>query len=149
VDDAMRQLGISHLAHREPQRLSGGEAQLVALAGVLALRPPYLVLDEPTSQLDPKGTRLVGEALTGLVKETSAAVLIVEHKTDLLELIADRVAVLTGGRIAANGERAEVLGDPDLDGWGVDPPSTERLRRAFTSAGIDLATIRTALGSNG
>lgn len=148
VDDAFRQLGIGHLADRDPQRLSGGEAQLVALGGVLALRPPYLVLDEPTSQLDPKGTRLVGEALTGLVSETKVGVLIVEHKTDLLASIADRVAVLAGGRIVANGERDEVLDDPSLDEWSVEPPSTERLKRAFARAGVDSPAIRTALGLN-
>ena len=63
VDAALGALGITDLQERDPQRLSGGQAQLVALASVLALRPRYLVLDEPTSQLDPEGTRLVGDAL--------------------------------------------------------------------------------------
>ena len=62
VESALTALGIGHLAPRDPLRLSGGQAQLVALASVLALRPAALALDEPTSQLDPAGTRLVGDA---------------------------------------------------------------------------------------
>ena len=69
VDEAIRMLGIGDLVARDPARISGGQAQLVALAGVLALRPAYLVLDEPTSQLDPQGTRLVGDALAALAAQ--------------------------------------------------------------------------------
>ncbi|HYX12465.1 MAG TPA: ABC transporter ATP-binding protein, partial [Candidatus Acidoferrum sp.] len=94
VEAALSALNVANIAERDPQRISGGQAQLVALAGVLALRPAYLVLDEPTSQLDPQGTRLVGDALARLVDATGAGVLIVEHKTDLLERVTSRVAVL-------------------------------------------------------
>ena len=82
-----------------PSRLSGGQAQLVALAAVLALGPRYLVLDEPTSQLDPLGTRLVGETLARAARETGVGVLIAEHKTDLLARMCDEVAVISGGAI--------------------------------------------------
>jgi energy-coupling factor transport system ATP-binding protein len=77
---ALAVLGVEHLAEREPRRLSGGQAQLVVIASLLAMRPAHLVLDEPTAQLDPEGTRLVGEALRGLAA-TGTALLIVEHKT--------------------------------------------------------------------
>ena len=141
VEGALAALGINHLAERDPQRLSGGQAQLVALAGVLALRPAYLILDEPTSQLDPFGTRLVGEALRGLVAATGAGILIVEHKTDLLADIADRVLVLDAGRVVAQGSAADVLGDPRLEGWGVEPPARIRLERSITAAKLAMPTV--------
>src|SRR5207249_349146 len=79
---ALATLAIADLAEREPRRLSGGQAQLVVIASLLAMRPAHLVLDEPTAQLDPEGTRLVGEALHDLAA-TGTALLVVEHKTDL------------------------------------------------------------------
>jgi len=145
---ALAALRIDHLADRDPQRLSGGQAQLVALAGVLVLRPRYLVLDEPTSQLDPLGTRLVGDALAGLVAATGAGILVVEHKTDLLAGLAGlaglaaTIAVLAGGRVALSGPAADVLADDALEEFGVEPPSRVRLERAARHAGVALpATV--------
>lgn len=138
VEEAMRVVGISALAERDPSRLSGGQAQLVALASVLAMHPRYLVLDEPTSQLDPGGTELVGDALADLAQRTGAGVLLVEHKTDLLDRIADRVVVLEGGRVVERGEARALLGDARLAGWGVDPPARARLERAAAEAGVEL-----------
>ena len=141
VEGAFETLGIATLAAREPNRLSGGQAQLVALASVLAMRPAYLILDEPTSQLDPQGTHLVGDALAGLVRATGAGVLIIEHKTDLLDRMADQVAVLAGGRLAALGPARETLGDERLEGWGVEPPARVRLARAAARAGVTLPEV--------
>ncbi|MGZ3586194.1 MAG: energy-coupling factor ABC transporter ATP-binding protein [Candidatus Limnocylindrales bacterium] len=138
VEASLRTMRIEELAARDPARLSGGQAQLVALAGVLALRPRYLVLDEPTSQLDPEGTRLVGEALIGVAATAGVGVLIAEHKTDLLELLASRVAVLEGGRLATLGPTTEVLADARLPGWGVEPPARVRLARAAAAIGASL-----------
>ena len=135
VQDALAALTIEALAPRDPQRLSGGQAQLVALASVLALRPAYLVLDEPTSQLDPQGTHLVGDALARLAAESGTGVLLVEHKTDLLARMAGRVVVLSDGRIALDGPAAEVLADDRLSELGVQPPSAVTLRRALQAAG--------------
>lgn len=133
---ALSVLGIDLLASREPSRLSGGQAQLVALAAVLAMRPAYLVLDEPTSQLDPQGTDLVGSALRRLAVETGIGMLIVEHKTDLLASIADRCLALVVGRAAAAGTAEEVLGDGRLPEWGIEPPAAVRITRAAGAAGI-------------
>jgi energy-coupling factor transport system ATP-binding protein len=141
VTEAIDALGIGGLVERDPQRLSGGEAQLVALAGVLAMRPAYLILDEPTSQLDPFGTRLVGDALSGLVRATGVGLLVVEHKTDLLAAIADDVLVLGGGRTIASGSAHDVLSRPELEDWGVSPPSAVRLERAAALAGVKLAAF--------
>jgi energy-coupling factor transport system ATP-binding protein len=134
---ALRAVGIEALAPRDPARLSGGQAQLVALASVLALRPRYLILDEPTSELDPAGTRLVAEALVRVAAETGAGILLVEHKTDVLAGIADRVVVLEQGAVARCGAAAELLADPRLAELGIEPPSKVRLERAVRAAGIE------------
>jgi energy-coupling factor transport system ATP-binding protein len=134
---AMHLARIEHLAERQPDRLSGGQAQLVALASVLALRPPMLILDEPTSQLDPAGTTLVGETLAGLARDTGTALLIVEHKTDLLDRLCQRVVVLNEGRIVLEGPAGEVLEDPRLEAWGVEAPSRVRLAAAIRARGLN------------
>jgi energy-coupling factor transport system ATP-binding protein len=138
--EALATLGIEHLADREPRRLSGGQGQLVVVASLLAMRPPHLVLDEPTAQLDPEGTRLVGEALRGLAR-TGTALLIAEHKTDLLDGLCSRIVVLDGGEIVLDGETADVLADPRLAEWGVEPPSRVRLARVATARGLDPAAL--------
>jgi energy-coupling factor transport system ATP-binding protein len=147
VEAAMATLRIEGLANRDPHRLSGGQAQLVALASVVALRPSMFVLDEPTSQLDPAGTRLVGDALARLA-EGGTAILLVEHKTGLVERVADEVVLLVGGRVEAVGPAATVLADPRLGELGVDPPPSARIARALAAAGqpdrlagLDLAAL--------
>jgi energy-coupling factor transporter ATP-binding protein EcfA2 len=136
VNEALAALGIESLAERDPTRLSGGQAQLVALAGILALRPAVVILDEPTSQLDPQGTRMVGEALRRLVRENRTAILVVEHKTALLDQLADRVAVVDQGRLIREGPTDEVLSDPALSEHGVEPPPRVRVRSALAGAGL-------------
>ncbi|MCY7417257.1 MAG: energy-coupling factor ABC transporter ATP-binding protein [Chloroflexi bacterium] len=134
---ALETLGIETLAPRDPSTLSGGQMQLVAIAGLLAMQPRHLVLDEPTAQLDPAGTALVGEALARLAAR-GTSILIAEQKTDLLSRICGRVLVLDSGRVVLDGPAAEVLGDPRLDELGVPVPSAIRLRRAIDAAGLML-----------
>jgi energy-coupling factor transporter ATP-binding protein EcfA2 len=138
VAAALRALRIEHLAERDPQRLSGGQAQLVALASVVALGPRYLVLDEPTSQLDPQGTRLVGEALAAIAAEGRSGVLLVEHKTDLLDRLCTRVVVLSDGRTVRDGAAPVVLADPELEALGVEPPARVRLAARLAAAGLSI-----------
>jgi energy-coupling factor transport system ATP-binding protein len=142
---ALAQLGIEALAEREPRRLSGGQGQLVVIASLLAMRPPHLILDEPTAQLDPEGTRLVQEALRSLAA-TGTALLVAEHKTDLLDDLCSRVVVLDGGRIVADGAAHEVLADPRLVTWGVDPPGRIRLATALAARGLDPALVSAGAG---
>jgi energy-coupling factor transporter ATP-binding protein EcfA2 len=142
---ALEQLGIDGLAERDPRRLSGGQQQLVAMAGLLAMRPRHLVLDEPTAQLDPAGTGLVADAI-GRLAATGASILVAEQKTDLLASVATRVVVLSEGRIALRGAASEVLADAALEPLGVAPPSTVGLRRAVRDAGLDPAPLEVALG---
>lgn len=138
---ALATLRIEHLAEREPRRLSGGQGQLVVLASLLAMRPGHLVLDEPTAQLDPEGSRLVAEALRELAR-TGTALLVAEHKTDLLDGLCSRILVIDDGRIVADGPTAAVFDDPGLRERGVDPPARVRLARALEARGLDPAVVR-------
>jgi energy-coupling factor transport system ATP-binding protein len=144
VWSALDALGIAGLAERDPRRLSGGQQQLLAMAGLLAMRPGHLVLDEPTGQLDPAGTRLVAEAI-GRLAADGVSILVTEQKTDLLAAVADRVVVLADGRIALEGAAAEVLGDPRLPELGVSEPGPVRLRRAVEAAGLDPRALEAVL----
>lgn len=142
--EALETLRIDGLAERDPRRLSGGQQQLVAMAGLLAMRPAHLVLDEPTAQLDPAGTRLVAEAIARLAAG-GASILVAEQKTDLLASICSRVVVLDGGRVALSGSADEILSDRRLIDLGVAEPSATRLRRAAELAGVDAPRLNEAL----
>jgi len=130
TNDALATLRLQGIRGREPSRLSGGQSQLVGIASLIAMRPRHIILDEPTAQLDPAGTKLVGEALRALVGR-GTSMLIAEHKTDLLDGLCHRVVVIDGGRIAIEGRADDVLSDPRLDNLGVEPPSRVRLTRAL------------------
>jgi energy-coupling factor transporter ATP-binding protein EcfA2 len=134
AERALDALHISDLAGRPPEQLSGGQMQLVAVAGLLAMAPRHLVLDEPTAQLDPRGTRLVSDALIELAAR-GTSILIAEHKTDLLDRLCSRVIVLDGGRIALDGPAATVLADQRLPGLGVAQPARIQLERAMAGQG--------------
>ena len=137
TESAMAALRIEALAERDPARLSGGQQQLVAIAGLLALRPQHLVLDEPTAQLDPAGTDLVAEAIARLAAD-GASILLAGHKTDLLADIATRVVALDAGRVTLDGTARDVLGNPRLEELGVAAPSRVRLERLAAAAGVEL-----------
>jgi energy-coupling factor transport system ATP-binding protein len=144
--EAIARLRQEPLVERDPQRLSGGQAQLVAIASLLAMRPRHIVLDEPTAQLDPAGTRLVGEALRSLA-EVGTSLLIAEHKTDLLDGLCDRIAAIEAGRIVLDGPTAKVFEDPQLAALGVEPPARTRLGNALARLGIDPAVVGAALAA--
>ena len=135
TETALESLGIGALRARAPDRLSGGQQQLVAIAGLLAMAPRHLVLDEPTAQLDPAGSRLVSDAIARLAGE-GASILIVEQKVDLLSQVCTRVVALDRGRIAMEGPTQAILSDGRLHELGVAEPSTVRLRRVAAAAGV-------------
>ena len=143
TSDALDALGIDHLAARDPRRLSGGQLQLVAVCGLLAMRPRHLVLDEPTAQLDPEGKRLVAEALTALASN-GTGLLIAEHDTDLLEVLCSQVLALDAGQISLEGVTAQVLADPRLPELGIEPPEHVRLQREIANAGVEAELPRLA-----
>ena len=144
--EAIARLRLEHLVERDPLRLSGGQAQLVGIASLLAMRPRHIILDEPTAQLDPAGTRLVGEALRALA-ETGTSLLIAEHKTDLLDRLCGRIIAIDSGRIVLDGPTATVFDDPRLADLGVEPPARARLGRALGERGIDPAVVADALAA--
>jgi energy-coupling factor transporter ATP-binding protein EcfA2 len=144
--EAIGRLRLEHLIERDPLRLSGGQAQLVGIASLLAMRPRHIILDEPTAQHDPAGTRLVGEALRALA-ETGTSLLIAEHKTDLLDRLCGRIIVIDGGRIVLDGPTTEVFDDPRLAALGVEPPPRARLGRVLADRGVDPAVVADALAA--
>lgn len=144
---ALESLRISSLASRDPARLSGGQMQLVAIAGLLAMGPRYFVLDEPTAQLDPAGTKLVGDAIARLAGE-GASILLAEQKTDLLSGLCSRVVALDSGRIALLGPADHVLADAQLADLGVEEPSTVRLNRLVRGAGLDEERLGVTMGTS-
>jgi cobalt/nickel transport system ATP-binding protein len=107
VAQALERVSASHLAHRAPHHLSGGERRRVAIAGVLAMDPAALIMDEPSSGLDPAGMREITELLLGLPQ----TLLLVTHHLDLAERLCDRALVLDQGRLVHDGPLAGVLGN--------------------------------------
>jgi energy-coupling factor transporter ATP-binding protein EcfA2 len=144
--EAVARLRLEPLIRRDPLRLSGGQSQLVGIASLLAMRPRHVILDEPTAQLDPAGTRLVGEALRALA-EAGTSLLIAEHKTDLLDGLCSRIVAIDGGRIVRDGPTAEVFDDPALAELGVEPPARARLTRAIGERGLDPTVVARTLAA--
>ena len=120
VEDAMSLTGISDLADRSPYSLSGGQQQRVALTSILVMRPRLLVLDEPTSQMDPVGTREVFGVVRKMAEE-GMTVVMVEHKVEWIANFADRVIALKDGQILIEGKPNEVLTSDLLieNGFGI------------------------------
>jgi energy-coupling factor transport system ATP-binding protein len=120
VEDAMKLTGISDLAERSPYSLSGGQQQRVALTSILVMQPKVLVLDEPTSQMDPIGTRDVFGVIRRMA-ESGMTVIVVEHKVEWIAQFADRVIALKDGQIFLDGTPSEVLTSPLLqeNGFGI------------------------------
>ncbi len=141
--EALAALRVEPLAERDPGTLSGGQQQLVAMAGLMAMRPAHLVLDEPTAQLDPAGTRLVGEAIAALAAR-GASILLAEQKTDLVAEVASRTVVLAEGRVVLDGPTPAIVADASLGDLGVAPPSAVRLRRRLEGAGLDPSILAEA-----
>ena len=120
VQDAMSLTGISDLADRSPYSLSGGQQQRVALTSILVMRPRVLVLDEPTSQLDPIGTREVFGVIRRMA-EQGMTVILVEHKVEWIAQFADQIIALKDGKILLEGTPGEVLTSSSLEdsGFGI------------------------------
>jgi energy-coupling factor transport system ATP-binding protein len=140
VREALELVGLDPetYASRSPFSLSGGEMRRAALAGVLAMRPRYLLLDEPSSGLDLPGRELLYRALEEQ-RQRGVGVLLVTHDWEEVELLADRVAVLSGGSIPLQGVKEVVLTAVDeLEAAGLRPPSLVAVIAELRNRGIDL-----------
>ena len=135
VEEAMKLTGISDLADRSPYSLSGGQQQRVALASILVMQPKVLVLDEPTSQMDPLGTREVFGVIRTMA-ERGMTVVLVEHKMEWIAEFADRVIALQNGQILLEGTPSEVLTSGLLDGKGFGVSRYTSVAREAQKSGL-------------
>ena len=134
VDEALRIVGMEDYREHAPHLLSGGQKQRVAIAGVIAMRPRCIVLDEPTAMLDPQGRRDVMDTIKRLNREGITIVLITHHMPEAAE--AQRVIVMEEGRIAADGTPKEVFSQVELlRQVGLSVPDTTALLYALNQSG--------------
>jgi energy-coupling factor transport system ATP-binding protein len=150
VEEALDALGIAHLRHRSPATLSGGERQRCAIAGAIAAGPAALVLDEPTSQLDPQGAEDVLAAVTRLNADLGTTVLLAEHRLERVAAMADRAVMVDLGVVGRPGDPAAVIADypgaPPVTRLGrllgLDPlPLTVRDARRLLAAAPPLQAL--------
>ena len=139
VDQALQQVGMYEYREHAPHLLSGGQKQRVAIAGVIAMEPRCIVLDEPTAMLDPKGRREVMETVLRLNREKRITVVLITHHMDEAAQ-AGRVVVLHKGKVAADGTPKEVFSQVDLlHAIGLAAPETVELCRELNEHGFDLS----------
>ncbi|WRS28855.1 ABC transporter ATP-binding protein [Oscillospiraceae bacterium MB08-C2-2] len=136
----MEELRIAHLSEKNPFALSGGQQQRVALASILVMDPDILVIDEPTSQLDPLGTEQVFDILD-LVKHRGKTVILVEHKIEHMARYANRIVVMEDGRILAEGPTGSILSSKKLLQHGTQIPSYARLGHLLRENGYEVEKI--------
>ena len=137
VEEALDLVGMLDFKKREPARLSGGQKQRVAIAGVVALRPAILILDEATSMLDPEGRRELIETVKGIRKDYDMTVISITH--DLEEVaMSDRVLVMKKGEIESTSSPRELFSRNDLDQIGLDNPFANQLKYSLSQNGYDL-----------
>ncbi|MCK4633723.1 ATP-binding cassette domain-containing protein, partial [Candidatus Bathyarchaeota archaeon] len=127
VNWAMETAGIMDLAERAPHELSGGQQQRVAIASIMAMRPEILVLDEPTSFLDPVGAKKIFGVISELNESLDVTVILIEHRLDLVARYANHVVVMDVGKIILDGEPREVLNSEKTRMLGVGIPKATRL----------------------
>lgn len=126
VTDVIKLLKIEDLQDKNPNELSGGQSQRVAIASIIVMNPKVLIFDEPTSQLDPLGTEEIFDILK-LLKSQNKTIILVEHKIDLIAEYADRVVVMDDGQIIFNGETHEILSDKKIEDHNVSMPIVSKL----------------------
>ena len=138
VDDALAAVGMSEFTRHAPHLLSGGQKQRVAIAGVIAMAPECIVLDEATAMLDPAGRREVLSAIRALNRERNITVVLITHHMDEA-MDADRLIVMNDGKLVMNGTPAEVFTQVDaLRAMGLAAPDTVELLYGLRQSGMDV-----------
>ncbi|MGE5541815.1 MAG: energy-coupling factor transporter ATPase [Bacillota bacterium] len=137
VAGALRTVDMAEYARHAPHTLSGGQKQRVAIAGILAMQPEIIILDEPTAMLDPQGRAEVLRTARRLNKEQGITVVFITHfMREAVE--ADRVIVMNSGRIVLDGAPREVFADPErLRAWGLDVPQMAELAAELRKQGVE------------
>ena len=138
VDEALKQVGMYEYRMHAPHQLSGGQKQRVAIAGILAMRPRCIVLDEPTAMLDPQGRREVMKTVRQLNREHGTTVVLITHYMDEAAA-SDRVVVIDSGNVLKDGTPKEVFREVELlKSVGLDVPQVTELIYELRQEGVDL-----------
>ena len=141
VTEALRLVGLNpdEFAEKSPFELSGGEKRRAALAGILAMRPKYLVLDEPMAGLDPRGRREILSLIESLRREFGTGIVMVSHSMDDVAMYADRIAVLDRGSLFMVGTPEDVFShSEELLAMGLNLPQATQLVRALRARGVEI-----------
>jgi len=138
VDEAMRLTGIYDLRERAPHELSGGQQQRVAIASVLAMQPEVIVLDEPTSFLDPLSAKKIFEVIDYLNKSMGITVVLVEHRLDLTARYANHIIVMDDAKTVLDGDPREILQSEEARLIGIGIPKATRLYQILEKDGANL-----------
>jgi energy-coupling factor transporter ATPase len=139
VDWALQLTGIYDLRERAPHELSGGQQQRVAIASVLAMQPEVVVLDEPTSFLDPLSARRIFEVIHQLNENLGITVVLVEHRLDLTARYANHIVIMNEGKVALDGDPREILRSEEARLIGVGIPKATRLYQILQASGMKLS----------
>ena len=140
IDDAMKTVGIYEFRHKAPHNLSGGQKQRVAIAGIIAMRPDCIVMDEPTAMLDPKGRQVVMETIKDLNKNHGITVVLITHYMDEAAQ-ADRVVVMSKGHVEKTGTPREIFSQVEwIKSLALDVPQTSELAYELNKQGANLST---------
>ena len=134
VNETLQLLEIEHLKDKNPQEMSGGQKQRVALASIIVMDPEILVIDEPTSQLDPKGTQDIFKIINIMAKK-GKTIILVEHKLELIAEYAEKIVVLDEGKIILSGKASEVLNNKSLLEKGIGMTQYSMLAYKLEKAG--------------
>ena len=138
VDQCLEEVGMTAYRHRSPNRLSGGQKQRVAIAGVMAMRPRCIVLDEPTAMLDPNGRKEVIRTVRELNKAEGITVVLITHYMEEA-VYADRVVVMDSSRVILEGTPREVFAQVDtIKAAGLDVPQVTELAYELRKEGLEL-----------
>ena len=144
VEEALAMVGIEHLKERVPHHLSGGEKKRVAIAGVIAMEPQVIVLDEPTAGLDPRGVKDLISVINALAREYGITVIFSTHDVSLIPEVADYLYVMHQGTIVAEGGVSDVFADPELLGSvRLDVPVIPKLIRMLHDEGVEIGMAYT------
>ena len=141
VEWALKLTGIHDLRERSPHEVSGGQQQRVAIAAVLAMQPEIIVLDEPTSFLDPLSAEKIFEVIHELNKKLGLTVVLVEHRLDLTAKYADHIIIMAEGKVCFDGNPREILNTEETRLIGVGIPKATLLYHILRKEGVNLSSV--------